>query len=259
MNSTSSNHHPETAAGKDECLHATLEQRLGYRFSTPHLLLEALTHRSYAHETRREQQRDNERFEFLGDAVLDLAVAHLLMEKYPTADEGALSRLRARVVSERSLARVARQLQLGDFLLLGRGEESTGGRQKSSLLADGLEAVFAAVYLDGGFAAALQATARLLGPIIEKSVGQRLRIDAKSKLQEHIQARFQILPQYRLCGANGPEHAKRFEVEVLLWGRSLACGQGKTKKEAEQTAARALLDTLKNDELDLEALAREKK
>jgi ribonuclease III len=231
-----------------------LEERLGHVFSNIDHLRTALTHRSHAHETRSETIRDNERLEFLGDAVLDLAVGHLLMERYRTADEGALSRARASVVSETSLAQVARDIELGRWLLLGKGEESTGGREKSSLLADALEAVFAAIYLDAGFSKAMQSTAKLLEGKMELSAGQELRADAKSRLQEHVQARYRIRPRYRLAGESGPEHDKRFHAEVALWDHCLASGKGKTKKEAEQDAARRLLAAIEKGEIDLDAL-----
>jgi len=221
-----------------------LLETLQYRFEDPRLLDQALTHRSYVNETRSGQPRDNERFEFLGDAILDLAVSEALMEWFPSAREGELSKLRARMVSEVALARVAVRVGLGDALRLGRGEELSGGRSKASLLADAFEALIAAIYMDGGWEVTRQIVRRHLQPPDESS-----GLDAKTELQQRIQERYKLTPRYRLVEAQGPAHDRTFIVEVLLEGRCLQRGVGRTKKEAEQRAAANTLAELAELEL----------
>jgi ribonuclease-3 len=221
-----------------------LERVLGYPFARPELLVTALTHRSFANENRGADGDDNEKLEFLGDAVLDLVVGHALMERHPQLREGELSVARAQVVSEVGLSEVAREIGLGDWLLLGRGEERSGGRDKPSLLADAFEAVIAAVYLDGGFEAARHLAARLLGPRLE-GVDVTGFLDFKTRLQEAAQARLKETPEYRVIDTSGPDHDKRFEVGVVIGGKVWATASGRSKKEAEQRAAAlaaALLD-----------------
>lgn len=216
---------------------AELERRLGYRFHDRALLEAALTHRSHAQESGGEIQY--ERLEFLGDAVLGLAAAERLYRALPAEAEGELSRLKAWVVSAESLARYAEALGLGELLRLGVGEERTGGRRKRSLLADALEAVFGAVYLDGGATAARA----LLAPYLEEALAADpgRAGDAKTRLQEAAQARGWELPAYRIAGESGPDHAKRFVVEVLVRGEVAGRGEGGSKKEAQQAAAAAAL------------------
>jgi ribonuclease-3 len=218
--------------------HASLEERLGHRFAEPELLGRALTHRSWANESRGGRADDNEKLEFLGDAVLALVVGHLLFSAWPALEEGELSIARAQVVSEAGLARIARELGLGAYLRLGRGEDKSGGRDKPSLLADALEAVVAAIYLDGGFEAARAAVARLLGDRLAEA-GPTGQADAKTRLQERAQATVRAAPEYRLVGEVGPDHDKVFEVAVVLLGKELARATGKSKKAAEQRAAAA--------------------
>lgn len=221
------------SGGSDSLLRA-----LGYTFRSPELLEQALTHRSYVNESPAEA--DNERLEFLGDAVLDLIVSEALMERFPSAKEGRLSQLRAYVVSEGGLAQAAERMGLGPALRLGRGEELSGGRSKPSLLADAMEAVVAAVYLDGGFEAARQVVWRLLElPDEQVHAG-----DAKSTLQQRIQADHRATPEYRLVQEVGPDHDKTFVVEVHLQGERLGAGVGRTKKEAEQRAAAQVLASM---------------
>jgi ribonuclease-3 len=220
-----------------------LMTRLGYRFADMALVQRALTHRSRVNE-QGEAEAHNERLEFLGDAVLDLVIGELLMRRLPDAREGRLSKLRAIVVSEASLAAGARALQLGDFLRLGRGEEQTGGREKSSILADALEALFGAVYLDGGFENASGVIRRLLEPLVEQAVAGHLGADYKTRLQELSQARLRQIPAYEVVDQRGPDHAKIFVVVVRLDGRELARAEGHSKKEAEQEAARLALSQL---------------
>jgi len=217
--------------------HTVLEEALGHLFSDRRLLAQALTHRSWVNESRDSEEIHNERLEFLGDAVVDLAVGHLLMLALPKAREGMLSKLRAVVVSEQGLSDAARRLDLGSYLRLGKGEEGTGGRNKSSLLADTLEALVGAVYLDAGFSAADRVVARCLDDLIQRAVAGHLNFDYKTRLQEVAQAKSRRMPQYRVTDESGPDHAKVFTVEVSLSGDALASGKGTSKKEAEQAAA----------------------
>jgi ribonuclease III len=213
-----------------------LERVLGHTFQRRHLLLTALTHRSYANENPDMGRADNEKLEFLGDAVLDLVVGHMLMERFPRLREGQLSVTRSQVVSENGLSALATELGLGDWLVLGKGELKGGGRFKPSILADALEAVIAAVYLDGGFAAAWSLVARLFEHSID-SVEETGFYDFKTRLQELAQARLKEAPVYRVVSSSGPDHAKIFEVVVEISGREWGRGSGRSKKRAEQLAA----------------------
>jgi ribonuclease III len=220
-----------------------LEEVLGYRFVDRRLLERALRHASWRNEhatagdpAEVPDHQDNERLEFLGDAVLDLIVGHRLMVSYPTLHEGQLSVTRSQVVSEAGLSEVAQKLDLGAWILLGKGEERSGGREKASLLADAFEAVVAAVYLDGGFAAAWELVGRLLKHRID-SVEFKGFYDFKTRLQELTQARLKATPVYRVVEESGPDHDKRFEVEVIVCERVWGHAVGRSKKEAEQTAA----------------------
>jgi ribonuclease-3 len=220
-----------------------LQERVGYRFKDRGLLEHALTHRSRAAEDASGGVADNESLEFLGDAVLGLVVAEILFRRYPEYNEGQKSKVKASVVSTQALARRAEQIQLGDHLLLGRGEEKTGGRFKQALLADGFEALIAALYLDGGLPAAAGFLERELADAIalgggEAVVGQ----DYKSALQERLQALGRPLPEYRVAGESGPDHRKEFTIEVVVEGEVLGTASGKAKKEAEQEAARLALE-----------------
>jgi len=223
---------------------AQLEQRLGVGPLDPGLALAALTHKSYCNEHREELTQDNERLEFLGDAVVDLAVSHRLMERFPAADEGELSKLRALVVNEDALARVARELRLGELLRMGRGEELTGGRDKSSVLADALEAVLASVYLTHGLGGALAVVDRHFADVLEGLADGRSGDDYKTRLQELMQVRSRTAPRYRVVREDGPDHAKVFEVEVSVGSELFARATGRSKKEAEQAAARKTLAML---------------
>ena len=214
---------------------ARLEEVLGYRFVRRELLERALTHRSFANESRA-GTGDNEKLEFLGDAVLDLVVGHHLMDAFPTLSEGELSVTRAQVVSEAGLSEVAAELGLGEFLRLGKGEERTGGRGKPSLLADAFEAVVAAVFLDGGFEATRDLVERLLAARMGAIDATGFH-DFKTRLQESAQAKLRATPEYRVIGEAGPDHDKTFEVAVLIKDREWARALGKSKKAAEQRAA----------------------
>jgi ribonuclease III len=225
---------------------AALEARLGYRFRDRGLLEHALTHKSKAHEDPSGGVIDNESLEFLGDAVLGLVVADALCRTFPEFSEGQKSKIKAMLVSTTALAEMAERLQLGDHMILGRGEEKTGGRRKQALLADTCEALFAAIYLDGGLEPARQFIMRELGDAIEEA-GQPNYFgrDHKSRLQEALQGLGRPLPHYRVSGEVGPEHRKMFHVEVRVGADVIAQGVGRTKKDAEQEAAKAALEALR--------------
>src|SRR5262249_38826084 len=215
-----------------------LQRAAGYRFTDVGLLEHAMTHTSRANEDVSGGVLDNESLEFLGDAVLGFVIADMLFREFPSFDEGQKSKSKAMLVSTATLARQAERLGLGDHLLLGRGEEKTGGRRKQALLADGYEALIAAIYLDGGIDQArgfiTREFGRLVAEVHRDGVGGQ---DYKSTLQELLQARDLPLPDYRLIGTIGPDHQKRFQVEVVVSGESLAQATGPSKKEAEQEAA----------------------
>ena len=224
---------------------AELERRLGLALADRSVALAALTHKSYVNEHRDEQGlQDNERLEFLGDAVIDLAVSHRLMERFPSAREGDLSKMRAAVVDEQGLSEMARALDLGGLLRLGRGEELTGGRQKASLLADAMEAVVAAVYLAAGLSAVLALIDRFLGEAFARATAGTLDRDFKTQLQELAQSRLRATPRYRVVAEHGPDHSKTFEVETDVRGEVVGRGAGRSKKDAEQAAAKLALDAL---------------
>jgi ribonuclease-3 len=225
-----------------------LETRLGVPLVRRDLGLAALTHKSYFNEHRDSGLQDNERLEFLGDAVVDLAISHRLMERFPHASEGELSKLRALIVNEEGLARIARALSLGDLLLLGRGEEMTGGREKSSVLADAMEAVIGAVYLGAGMESVMALVDRHFLDALEGVAEGRSGLDYKTKLQEDVQNRLKVSPRYRVVAEVGPDHEKTFEVEVSIGSELYARATGRSKKEAEQAAARATLDMLLKDD-----------
>jgi len=218
--------------------------RLGYRFRDPVLLREALTHKSRLNESPDPTRRDNERLEFLGDAVLDLVVSECFLERFPQAPEGELSKLKAKIVSEAALSHVAKDLELGAALALGRGEELTGGREKPSLLADALEAVLAAVYLDGGLEASRAVILRTFRAVFD-DLSRPGVMDHKTELQEWCQREFDVLPAYTVTGETGPDHRKTFEVQLAIRGELYGTGSGRTKKEAEQQAARMALEKIK--------------
>ncbi len=227
---------------------ARLCRKLGYRFKDPGILAKALRHASFVNEQTGKKLEDNERLEFLGDAVLGLAVSHLLMEHLADAEEGRLSKLRAMIVDEAGLHRVARDLDLGKHMLLGRGEEQSDGRGKPSILSGAVEALFGAIYLDGGFQEAFNAAHRLFGPLVKNSEAVYTSQDFKSMLQEFTQRKYRSLPAYRLERETGSAHAKTFRVELTIDGRVISSGEGKNKKEAEQRAAENAFRTLTDRE-----------
>jgi ribonuclease III len=225
-----------------------LEQRIGYRFKDPGLLEHALTHRSRVHEDASGGVIDNESLEFLGDSVLGFVIADVLFREFPHHNEGQKSKLKASLVSSASLARLAERLGLGDFLILGRGEEKTGGRRKHAIIADCYEALIAAVYLDGGIDSARAFIEREFASLVEEAkrtgAAASFTEDWKSALQELLQSRGRGLPAYRLAGELGPDHRKSFVVEVVVEGEVVATADGRSKKEAAQAAAKAALERL---------------
>ncbi len=224
---------------------AAVEERIGYRFRDRGLLEHALTHKSRSAEDPSGGVADNESLEFLGDAVLGFVTADVLYRDFPEYTEGPKSKAKAALVSTTALAGMSRELGLGDALLLGRGEEKTGGRTKQALLADVFEAVIAAIYLDGGIEPARAFVERQIRPLLadvrQSPVFGR---DHKSALQERLQARGRSLPTYRISSETGPDHQKIFHVDVRIDGQVAATGSGRTKKDAEQEAARLALATL---------------
>ena len=211
-----------------------LEERIGYSFRNKELILQALPHSSYANERKINKTGDYERIEFLGDAVLELLSSDFLYRTHPDMPEGVLTKTRASMVCEPSLAFCARDLELGEFIRLGKGEELTGGRSRESIIADVMEAVLGAIYLDGGIGEAKRFVDRFILSDLED---KQLFSDSKSTLQELAQGQMKKEVSYRLLGESGPEHDKVFEVEVLLGDRVAGHGTGRTKKSAEQQAA----------------------
>lgn len=225
-----------------------LEERLGWHFADIALLDNALTHRSFVNENVALACRDNERLEFLGDAVLELTVSDMLMRKFPDHAEGQLSKLRASVVNEQPLAELARRFRIGEHLLLGKGEEGSGGRMKSSLLANAFESVIAAMYLDGGFDRTAVFIGRLFEPLIEEGELSAVYRDYKTAVQEMSQVLFREMPRYMAISETGPDHDKRFETSLMIGERVIATGMGRSKKEAEQQAAKMALEELRKIE-----------
>jgi len=228
-----------------------LERVIGYRFRDRGLLEHALTHRSRVHEDASGGVIDNESLEFLGDSVLGFVIADMLFRQFPQHNEGQKSKLKASIVSATSLARLGERINLGDYLILGRGEEKTGGRRKLALIADCFEALIAAVFLDGGIEAAQGFIQRMFEGQIEEArksgADAAFTEDYKSALQEWLQSHDRGLPAYRLVSEIGPAHRRRFEVEVLVHGHALAKAEGRSKKEAAQAAAKAALARLSDE------------
>jgi ribonuclease-3 len=223
-----------------------IEKKIGYQFDSRDLLDEALRHSSYVNEQPDSELRDNERFEFLGDAVLNLIVGHILMERYPHLKEGDLSRTRANLVNETHLAIMARSIDLGAGLLLGKGEIQTNGMEKNSILAGAFEALMAAVYLDGGFKAAFKIIENNFVPFLDQLHPAIDNYDDKSRLQEWVQEKHGEIPYYKVVREEGPDHAKTFWVSVKVFDIETE-GTGKSKKTAEQDAARKALEILNKE------------
>jgi ribonuclease-3 len=224
-----------------------LEDILSYKFTTISLLHQALTHRSFVNENQDLNYSDNERLEFLGDAVLELCITDILVRRFPRYTEGQLSKLRASIVNEQPLARVAELFDVGKFLLLGKGEEASGGRHKSSLLSNTFEALIAAVYLDGGFEKAYDFVENVFTSFIDEWTEDRFYRDYKTSLQELSQSRYKVIPRYTLLHEYGPDHDKIFQVKLTVADRISATGIGRSKKEAEQNAAKKALDELSDE------------
>jgi ribonuclease III len=222
-----------------------LSEKIGYSFRNRHLLVQAFSHSSYVNEQNNPELKDNERLEFLGDAVLDLGISHILMDRFKNASEGELSKFRAMMVDESGLSQVASTLGLSEYLLLGKGEEQTRGREKPSILADTMESVIGAIYLDGGFEKSLQMIERTFAHLLEKVGSYELHSDFKSLLQEFTQQTIKTLPRYQIVEESGQAHKKTFRVALLLNGEKISEGAGSSKKEAEQNAAREAFFCLK--------------
>ena len=226
--------------------HFEIEKKLEYEFRSKEFLDEALRHSSFVNEQPDSGLRDNERFEFLGDAVLNLIVGHILMERYPNLNEGDLSRIRANLVNESQLAIIARSIDLGTFIRLGKGEIQTQGREKSSILAGAFEALLAAIYLDGGFKVAFKIIERDFVPYLDSVNSAIDSYDYKSRLQECAQEEQGAMPYYRVVREEGPDHDKTFWILVKVFDVESE-GKGKSKKTAEQDAARKALEKLTKD------------
>ena len=222
----------------------SLQETIGYTFRDPSLLETALTHTSYANEVYKDGLRSYERLEFLGDSILGFTAADYLSRAFPKLHEGELTKLRADLVCETSLAQTAKALGLGDYLRLGKGEEATGGRKRVSIIADVVEAVIAAIYLDGG----LEAAQRFIYThvLVDTKARIQLNADYKTMLQELVQQKKNQVLSYELLGESGPDHDKQFSVRVLLNGTPIGEGSGTSKKRAEQAAASAALEALRN-------------
>ncbi|MCX7982551.1 MAG: ribonuclease III [Syntrophales bacterium] len=232
---------------KEEKIEAisNLETTLGYTFKNKMFLHQALTHRSFSHSRPGEVIINNERLEFLGDAVLNLIISDMLMRMFPQDSEGLLSRKRAACVNEQTLASLANHFNLGKELLLGKGEEMSGGRAKTSLLADTMEAVIAAIYLDGGFQAAFDFVSRCFHPqFLKTKIDDLIQEDCKSAVQEFCQAKFKCAPKYSTVSESGPDHDRTYTVHLEIKNRFISAGQGKSRKEAEKEAARKALQIL---------------
>jgi ribonuclease-3 len=235
-----------------EIPHATferLQEQLKYQFGDPRLLHQALTHVSFGHENHQERAlayRDNERLEFLGDAVLDLVISDLLLENFPDSAEGQLSKMRAAVVNEKTLYEITKPLALSSLIRLGKGEMRTGGAEKPSILSSAFEALIAAIYIDGGFNAVYPVVRFIFAPLFMADDCQISFQDHKTKLQELVQGKFRQTPTYHLVSSLGPDHAKVFEIQVKVKDTVLATSTGPSKKDAEQNAAKEALAQLEN-------------
>lgn len=230
----------------DECNYTEFEGVIGYRFKDPALLDQALRHSSYVNEQPNPAMKDNERLEFLGDAVLNLVIGHLLMRKYPDLHEGDLSRMRSNLVNETQLAQLARAMEVGPEIKLGKGEDLTNGREKNSILSDVFEALIASVYLDGGFVKVFEFLEDKFSGLIEDSDNPAINHDAKSRLQEISQVHLKAMPRYRVVHESGPDHDKTFKV-LLTINELETYGTGKSKKAAEQDAAGNALESILRD------------
>ena len=232
---------------RDQPTLQSLQDQIRYQFGDPRLLILSMTHVSYGHENHQDRspaQRDNERLEFLGDSVLSLVISDLLLESFPEACEGQLSKMRAAVVNEKTLNEISKSLHLSPLIRLGKGELRSGGNEKASILSSAFEALIAAIYIDGGFNAVYPVVRYLFAPLFTEENPNISFQDHKTRLQETAQSRYKLTPTYHLTGSTGPDHAKTFEVEVRLNDTVLASSSGSSKKDAEQNAARQALENL---------------
>ncbi|UCD71855.1 MAG: ribonuclease III [Syntrophobacterales bacterium] len=225
---------------------SVLQGEISYQFNDPDLLNTALTHRSYANEMSGGSSQDNERLEFLGDSVLNVIISHVIMVRFPHCHEGEMTRLRASLVNEKSLAGISKKLGINQCLLLGKGEALKGGREKSSVISNAYEAIIGAIYLDGGFEKAFSVVEKQFSPLLHQGLSDDG--DCKSKVQEICQSRFGSPPRYRVSELSGPDHDKTFGAEIFIEGRSYGYGIGKNKKEAQQNAAREALKTISGEQ-----------
>ncbi|NIS60697.1 MAG: ribonuclease III [Proteobacteria bacterium] len=225
---------------------SALQGEISYQFNDLDLLNVALTHRSYTNERSGTTYQDNERLEFLGDSVLNVIISHLIMESFPHFREGQLTRLRASLVNQKSLARVSKNLGINQYLLLGKGESRRGGREKSSLVSDAYEALIGAVYLDGGFEKAFRVVEKQFIPLLDRGLTDDG--DFKTEVQQISQRLFGCSPRYRLSDVSGPEHDKTFGAEIFIDGRLYGYGSGKNKKEAQQKAAQEALKRISGEQ-----------
>jgi ribonuclease III len=223
-----------------------LEEALGYEFRDPALMDCALTHRSFANENPDMMKQDNERFEFLGDAVLTLCISDMLMKRFPECSEGELSKMRSSIVNERPLAKLARELRMGDYLLLGRGEDISGGRAKRSILANTLEAIIAAVFFDSGFEGVYAFIEMRFFHLLDAGTAKVHYQDYKTALQEITQNRFRVIPKYSIIRQFGPDHDRVFQVGLAVGDIVNTAGLGRNKKEAEQRAAKKALEAIES-------------
>lgn len=221
------------------------EKYLKYSFKKKELLFRGLTHKSYVNERGLPATEHNERYEYLGDAVLELSISHILIEQFPEFSEGELSKIRAAVVNEHALAEIAVSIKLGDYMNLGKGEEMTGGNKKPSLLSDAYEAVLGAIYLDKGFEKAKKTVGIHFKQVLKNAGSKEFSKDFKTRLQEVSQAKFRIIPKYKIIKASGPDHRKTFEVHLFIDKEIFGIGKGHSKKIAEQRAAEAALIKIK--------------
>lgn len=236
----------DSLASQNKKVLAEFESTIGYRFTDLRLLQKAMIHSSFAFEQAQSGQ-DNQVFEFIGDAVLDLVIGHMLSRRYPDMKEGELTRFRASLVNESHLADMARQVDLGKFLCLGKGEDNSNGRNKSSILSCAFEAVIGAIFEDSDYQSVEALITRLFSDAVEEKKKELLLADAKSRLQELLQEKHNEPPTYRLDGEEGPSHNKRFSVSVLFRDKVLGTGSAGSKKEAEQRAAAAALSSLNEE------------
>lgn len=232
-----------------------LQERIGIQFNQPELLIRALTHRSYVNERIDADVEDNERLEYLGDAILDFITADMIFNRFPAMPEGEMTRLRAALVRTEALAQFAQDCQLGDALFMGKGEANMGGRERQNILCDAFEAVVGAIYLDHGLDVVKDFVIPRLTAMQKDVMDEAIRKDPRSQFQEWSQAELGVTPDYRVVSTDGPEHEKRFTVEVLLGEHVVTSGQGRSKRTAAQAAARAALDRLESGDLkDFETL-----